>query len=132
MTSLRDHGFINFYGQSWALTHMTTLSSYAGMQRFGTSSVPTHVTGLAILRGEWGNAVDQILSPREGEPAECTQARLAWLEDGDVDRALALMPRRCVGERCIWEFFRKRPVTDKLGALSTVRSMSSHLRISYP
>ena len=91
------------------------------MQRFGTSTVPTHVTGLSILQANWGAAIDQILTLREGEHPDCTRARLAWLEDGDVEKALSLMPRRSVAERCIWEHWRKSPITDKLGALSTVR-----------
>ena len=105
LTSLRTRGFINFYG----------------MQRFGTSTVPTHVTGLQILQSKWSEALDSILSLREGEHPDCVRARLAWLEDGDVDRALQLMPRRCVAERGIWEFWQKGGrKEDKLSALATV------------
>lgn len=105
LTSLRDFGFINFYG----------------MQRFGTSTIPTHVIGLYILRGEWKKAIDALLSLREGEHPDCQHARLAWLEDGDVDKALQLMPRRCVAERSIWEFWRRgNRQEDMLGALGNV------------
>ncbi|EJT49021.1 pseudouridine synthase [Trichosporon asahii var. asahii CBS 2479] len=102
MKSIRDKGFINFYG----------------MQRFGTSTVPTHVTGLLLLQGKWGEAIDSILSLREGEHPDCTRGRLAWLEDGDFSRALELMPRRSVAERSIWEHWRKgNRLEDKVGAL---------------
>ncbi len=91
------------------------------MQRFGTSTVPTHVTGLSLLRGQWNEALESILSLREGEHPECMAARLAWLEDGDYNKALELMPRRSVAERCIWEWWsRGQPKEDALGAISQV------------
>lgn len=108
MKSIRDKGFINFYG----------------MQRFGTSTVPTHVTGLLLLQGKWGDAIDTILSLREGEHPDCTRGRLAWLEDGDFNKALELMPRRSVAERSIWEHWRKgNRLEDKVGALGNVSSV---------
>ena len=120
LTSLRDHGFINFYGES-AENCVRTLSSRVGMQRFGTSTVPTHVTGLFLLKGQWKEAVDSILSLREGEHPDCTTGRLAWLEDGDFKKALSLMPRRSVAERSIWEYWNRGNMTsDLLGALSNV------------
>ncbi|WVQ93983.1 hypothetical protein IAU59_001061 [Kwoniella sp. CBS 9459] len=120
MTSVRDRGFINFYG----------------MQRFGTSSMPTHVTGLFILQSKWTEAVDSILSLREGEHPDCTRARLAWLEDGDFKKAYELMPRRGVAERSIWEFWGKGNRTeDKVNALMTIprnlRAMYVHAYQSY-
>lgn len=36
-------------------------------QRFGSGSVPTHLIGAALLRGEWKVAVDMILDPRDGD-----------------------------------------------------------------
>lgn len=91
------------------------------MQRFGTSSVPTHITGLHILQSRWSDAVDSILSLRQNEHPECVRGRLAWLEDKDIDLALMFMPRRCVAERSIWEFWKRTKATsDYLGALGTV------------
>ena len=96
------------------------------MQRFGTSTVPTHVTGLYLLKGQWTEAVDSLLSLREGEHPECVAGRLAWLEDGDTAKALSLMPRRCVAERAIWEHWSKpnHGPSDKLGAMSCVSGVS--------
>ncbi|KAK8953562.1 hypothetical protein KSP40_PGU005532 [Platanthera guangdongensis] len=39
--------------------------NYYGLQRFGSGSVPTHLIGAALLRGEWKTAVDLILDPRD-------------------------------------------------------------------
>lgn len=92
------------------------------MQRFGTSTVPTHVTGLHILRSNWAEAITSILSLREGEHPDCLRARLHWLEDEDYEKALEVMPRRSVAERAIWEFWKRTgKTTDKLGALGSVR-----------
>ena len=41
--------------------------NYFGLQRFGTGSVPTHVVGRALLKKEWGAAVEMILRSRLGE-----------------------------------------------------------------
>ncbi|KAI3687206.1 hypothetical protein L1987_80900 [Smallanthus sonchifolius] len=49
--ALGKHGFINYFG----------------MQRFGTGSVPTHLIGAKLLRGEWKVAVSMILDPRDGD-----------------------------------------------------------------
>ncbi|CAL7951434.1 unnamed protein product [Xylocopa violacea] len=55
MTSLRDHGFINYYG----------------LQRFGTvRAIPTYEIGKALLQGKWNEAIELILKPREGEQDE--------------------------------------------------------------
>ncbi|WWC85511.1 uncharacterized protein L201_000375 [Kwoniella dendrophila CBS 6074] len=119
MTSVRDHGFINFYG----------------MQRFGTSSWPTHLTGLLILQSKWSEAIDSILHLREGEHPDCSKARLAWLEDKDPKKAFDLMPRRGVAERCIWDFWSKNRVEDKVGALNSIprnlKTMYVHAYQSY-
>lgn len=92
------------------------------MQRFGTAAVPTHSIGLAILKSDWHRAVSLILQRRPGEHPEVVAARDAWLVDGDLDRALALMPRRVVAERCILESYKKQggETRNAVGALSTV------------
>lgn len=52
MTSLRDRGFINYYG----------------LQRFGTvAAIPTYEIGKTLLQGKWNEAIELILKPREGE-----------------------------------------------------------------
>lgn len=37
------------------------------IQRFGSGSVPTHLVGATLLRGEWRKAVEMLLDPREGD-----------------------------------------------------------------
>lgn len=44
--------------------HVVTVVLY---QRFGSGSVPTHLVGAALLRGEWKGAAALILDPREGD-----------------------------------------------------------------
>ncbi|KAF7332007.1 TRUD domain-containing protein [Mycena kentingensis (nom. inval.)] len=114
LTVVKEKGFINYYG----------------MQRFGTASVPTHAIGLAILKSEWQEAVGMLLRKRAGEHPEITAARHAWLVDGDLDKALQLMPRRVVAERCILESYKKQKgeTRNAMGALSAI---PKNLRLMY-
>lgn len=95
---------------------------YSGMQRFGTATIPTHSIGLALLKSDWHQAVSLILRKRPGENPDVVAAREAWLIDGDLDKALELMPRRVVAERCILESYKKQKgdTRNAMGALSTV------------
>lgn len=92
------------------------------MQRFGTASVPTHAIGLALLQSNWHKAVSLIMRPRHGEHPEVDAARKAWLVDGDLDKAISMMPRRVVAERCLLESYKKQggDTRNAMGALSTV------------
>lgn len=83
LTTLRNRGFINYYG----------------MQRFGTSPIPTHAIGLALLQSNWALAAYMILRPRDGEGGDIATARMLWLVGGDAQEAARVMPRRCVAER---------------------------------
>ncbi|KAL5487840.1 PUS7 [Sanghuangporus weigelae] len=114
MESLKHKGFINYYG----------------MQRFGTSSIPTHSIGLAFLQCDWHKAASLILRHRPGEHPEVVAARNAWLVEKDLDKALELLPRRVVAERCILESFKKMKgdTRNVMGALSTI---PRNLRLMY-
>ncbi|KAL4260216.1 pseudouridine synthase TruD family protein [Pleurotus pulmonarius] len=114
LNTIKNKGFINYYG----------------MQRFGTASVPTHAIGLAILKAEWQKAISLILRKRPGEHPDVAAARDAWLVDGDLDKALEMMPRRVVAERCILESYKKQKgdTRNAMGALSTI---PRNLRLMY-
>ncbi|KAF8709464.1 tRNA pseudouridine synthase D (TruD), partial [Rhizoctonia solani] len=102
----------------------------AGMQRFGTSAIPTHSIGLALLRSDWRLATSLLLRPRPGEYPETEAGRRAWTEEKDLEKALRLIPRRCVAERCILENYKKHGGTDRnlLGGLSAI---PRNLRLMY-
>ncbi|XP_013872268.1 pseudouridylate synthase 7 homolog [Austrofundulus limnaeus] len=82
MTSLRQKGFINYYG----------------MQRFGTTAVPTQQVGRAILKNDWEEVVDLILKPRPGAEKEfLVRCREEWAKTQDPEAALKKLPnKRCV------------------------------------
>ncbi|KAJ6929042.1 hypothetical protein NC652_013034 [Populus alba x Populus x berolinensis] len=90
--SLGRHGFINYFG----------------LQRFGTGSVPTHLIGATLLRGEWKTAVSLILDPREGDILllfPCLDvirmAREYYKESNDIEGTLRQLPRHLVAERAV-------------------------------
>jgi tRNA pseudouridine13 synthase len=82
--TLQNTGFINFFG----------------MQRFGNSSVPTHAVGLKLLQSKWTDAASLILKERDGDSEEVLAARDAWNTDRDAKRALNMLPKWLVAERC--------------------------------
>ena len=63
LENLRDHGFINYFGQ----------------QRFGTeASVKTSDIGLALIQSNWLKAIELILKPRGNESPQMTRMRTHW------------------------------------------------------
>lgn len=99
-----------------------------GMQRFGTSPIPTHSIGLALLQSNWKRALSLVLRPRQGEVEEADAARRAWLEERDLQKALRLMPRRMVAERAVLEAYKKNfnSDSDMQNALLAVRTFSGY------
>lgn len=135
MSIMKTKGFINYYGvQLFSETIHCVYSFFAaGMQRFGTASIPTHSIGLALLKSDWHQAISLIMSKRPGEHPDVEAARDAWLVDGDLDKALDLMPRRVVAERCILESYKKQKgdTRNAMGALSTVRLHAAALSLPH-
>ena len=63
LRSLKDNGFINYYG----------------LQRFGNSSfVKTSDVGLALIKSDWMRAIELILRPRVNEKPWVARARNHW------------------------------------------------------
>jgi len=84
MKSVREKGFINYYG----------------MQRFGTSQISTQSVGALLLKGDWKGACESILDVKAGGMNDSLAARELYAR-GDVDGAFDAMPRSCVSERAI-------------------------------
>ncbi|XP_005205429.2 pseudouridylate synthase 7 homolog isoform X2 [Bos taurus] len=77
MNSLKEIGFINYYG----------------MQRFGTTAVPTYQVGRAILQNSWAEVMDLILKPRSGaEKGYLVKCREEWAKTKDPAAALRKLP----------------------------------------
>ncbi|KAI9337144.1 pseudouridine synthase [Zopfochytrium polystomum] len=113
MSSLRDKGFINYYG----------------MQRFGTRNISTHAVGVAMLAGRWDMAVELILMPKAGEQADFCAAREHWMKNRDAAAALRMFPNQCIAERAVLLSLSKQiPPFDYLKALQCV---PRNLRLMY-
>ncbi|KAG0254418.1 multisubstrate pseudouridine synthase 7 [Actinomortierella ambigua] len=120
MTSLRDRGFINYFG----------------LQRFGTGSVGTHEIGRALLQSQWEQAVDLIMKPRVSEKPDLERARLHWQQHRDPKEALKMFPKRWVAEYQILHAYNKAGhLRDHFNALQAVprslRMMYIHAYQSY-
>ncbi|KAK1374138.1 TRUD domain-containing protein [Heracleum sosnowskyi] len=136
--ALGRHGFINYFG----------------LQRFGSGSVPTHMIGAALFRGEWKAAVNMILDPREGDillldtrryvdflnykvrsqRGNIREVREYYKESDDIEGTLRQLPRYLVAERAILQCLKKSP-GNYLMALKaiprTLRMMYVHSYQSY-
>lgn len=111
LTSLKENGFINYYG----------------MQRFGTFSVSTHQVGAEILKSDWKTVVELILSPQELVVPESVEARKIWHETRDAGKALDSMPRKCVAECAILGVLKSVPNS----YLNAIMQIPRNLRMMY-
>lgn len=107
--------------------------NYFGLQRFGTTSVSSHQIGLALLRGDFANAINLILDPREDEANEAAiEARRYWKETGDATAAKEMFPPRYTAERQLLAFMSRTssstPNNDYQGALLNI---NRELRLLY-
>jgi len=89
--SLKNIGFINYFG----------------MQRFGTTSLPTYEVGKVILKKNWKKAVELILMEKIGESEKVRNARQIWSNTHDPKKALEEMPKNCTAEIAILKTFDK-------------------------
>ncbi|KOM52951.1 hypothetical protein LR48_Vigan09g161000 [Vigna angularis] len=107
--------------------------NYFGLQRFGSGSLPTHLIGGALLRGEWKLAVDMILDPREGDILFIIQriaiakARKYYKESNDVVGTLKQLPRYLVAERAVLQSLKTSPGN----YLQALKSIPRTLRMLY-
>jgi len=86
LEELRGTGFVNYFG----------------LQRFGHADAPTHKVGVALLRGNWAEAVRLVMTSyaREGPAAE---ACARFLQDWNAGALLAALPLRMTAERAVAE-----------------------------
>lgn len=108
VTNLKEKGFINYYG----------------LQRFGTSSsVPTPEVGRALLLGEWKEAIELILKPRNtDEPWAIKRARKHWWVTKDAKRAAKMLRKNfmnIIESKLLYGLSRHAP-DDYVGALQNI------------
>ncbi|CAG5131183.1 unnamed protein product [Candidula unifasciata] len=110
-----------------AITSLKTfgLVNYFGMQRFGTTSVPTHKVGCALLHGDWEKAVDLILKPRDDHTAKDAFQKV-WMETRDPVATLKVTPPYCGLERNLLEALKR-----KMKPLNALERISRNTRLLY-
>ncbi|GFN76200.1 pseudouridylate synthase 7 homolog [Plakobranchus ocellatus] len=109
LTSLKTNGFINYFG----------------MQRFGTTSVPTHKIGSALLHGDWKKAINLILMPRNDFPNKA-KFQMIWQDTQDASKTLLEVPRYCSLERNLLEGLKK-----KMQPFNALERISRNTRMLY-
>ncbi|BFZ08977.1 hypothetical protein BsWGS_12016 [Bradybaena similaris] len=109
MSSLKTLGFVNYFG----------------MQRFGTTSVPTHKVGCALLHSDWDKAVDLILMPRDANPNKDAFQKV-WMETRDPVATLKVTPLYCGLERKLLEALKR-----KMTPFNALEKISRNIRLLY-
>ncbi|XP_065332420.1 pseudouridylate synthase 7 homolog isoform X1 [Cloeon dipterum] len=105
MNSLLENGFLNYFG----------------LQRFGTQSVPTYQVGKALVTGNWQEAVDLILKPRDGfDYPDMAKAREIWLETKDADAAFQQLTRKTSVEAQLLRGLKENHKNDLVNALESI------------
>jgi tRNA pseudouridine13 synthase len=79
--SLQNTGFVNYFG----------------VQRFGKYH-DTHLTGIAVLKGEYEEALNIIMRPKPDEKEEITAARQRWQDRFQTGGDRAAQERKCAEE----------------------------------
>ena len=62
--------------------------------------------GIALLKGQWEEAVRLIMQPSSHERADSEAAKKLYLDQGDILGALKAIPRHCVAESAILQVCR--------------------------
>ncbi|WFC95013.1 tRNA pseudouridine(13) synthase [Malassezia brasiliensis] len=124
VTEIQKNGFVNYFG----------------MQRFGTGAVSTHVIGIAILRGDFNEALRLLLSPEDSEDERdestapphvvATRAGRKAYAEGRYEEAYRLFPKICVAERAVLDKMRM-PHWHPSDALGAFQNIPRSLRLMY-
>lgn len=98
INAVKESGFINYYG----------------MQRFGTTSVPTYYIGILILKREWRKIIDILLEPQDDEFEQLHKAKLHYKKTHNAREASKMVPRASQTEYSLFEAI-SRASEDKNG-----------------
>jgi tRNA pseudouridine13 synthase len=86
ISGFKENGFMNYYG----------------MQRFGTQSISTQSIGIKLLKREFLEATDLLLSPNPNDSSQLASAKQLWHTEHSVEAAkqiLDYLPRQQNTER---------------------------------
>lgn len=114
LTSLKENGFINYYG----------------LQRFGNNAtIPTYEIGLALIKGQFREAVELIMKPRDGEAHFMKAVREHWWRHRDAAAALKMLFKTNTGiEAKLLVGLSKHGANDFVNALE---SIPRNMRLMY-
>lgn len=119
MVAIKEKGFINYYG----------------LQRFGTREVSTHTIGRALIKGDFQEAIDLVLKPRNDEDRYMVQCRRIWSETRNPQNALKALRKKDSLEGLLLQGLAKHKSTDYVNALNFIprnmRLMYLHSYQSY-
>jgi len=103
--------------------------NFFGQQRFGSRRAVTHEVGLAIVRGDWEDAVvTYVGNPSEREPEGTREARSYVEETRDWSGALDRLPRGLGYERSICQRLVENGADEPADYRDALESLPSNLQ----
>ncbi|CAM9532147.1 unnamed protein product, partial [Choristocarpus tenellus] len=111
--AVRDKGFVNYFG----------------LQRFGSGGSCTSGTGLAMVKGDWKEAVKLIMKPRFGENEATHEAKVYYQKNpSDPQGVLKRLPFFMDTEKLMMETLVSAGANSHLTAL---RAIPKNLQLMY-
>ncbi|KAG5519841.1 hypothetical protein PMAC_000116 [Pneumocystis sp. 'macacae'] len=114
LSALKSNGFVNYYG----------------MQRFGTSTIATHVVGILLLKSDWKGAVELLLKEASERIQVSSESKSIWSNIENVKKALKKTPQKCVSEYSILSSLAKESSKSPNYA-SALQKIPRNLRMMY-
>ena len=115
--------------KSVEMTEKYGFINYFGLQRFGTGNVPTHLTGAALLSGQWEKAIGHILTPSSSTREDLKRALNIYLKEGDAKGALKALPRGNAVQRSVLQVLAKQDGNNFLA--DALLSLPKNLKMIY-
>eukprot|EP00210_Caulerpa_lentillifera_P007488 g7154.t1 len=107
--------------------------NYFGLQRFG-QGYPTHLIGIALLKGDWKLAAHLILKPLPSDNEAMEKAKSLYF-GGDIKGALDLLPSRSLPEKALLEGYLEFGLEQHLQSINKInrntRTLYVHAYQSY-
>ncbi len=121
-----DTSFLRTDPDSYPAVFENGIPNYYGYQRFGVKRPVTHIIGLSLLKGDFEQAVMDIVGMcgDETEPME-EEGRTCYRNSGDAKEALHLLPVRLSLERSLLHYLIEHPEDYHGAILSLPRTLRS-------
>jgi tRNA pseudouridine13 synthase len=109
LRDIKGTGIENVIAERVEAVKQSGFLNYFGMQRFGNGTVPTHMIGVLILKGEWLRICQLLLDPDKDEQEPVRTAKQIYRDTKDPREALKRLPKSAQIEKALFEHMARSP-----------------------